>query len=42
MIKDLKKAGVRKAIKSSTGSLVRLEHFTYEDVAILWDQTFNK
>lgn len=40
MVKDLKNAGVRRAEKNGTGSLVVLEHLKYYQIAKLWAETF--
>lgn len=41
MIKDLKKAGVRKAVKEGVG-LVKLEHLKFYQVCNLWTETFGE
>lgn len=40
MVKDLKNAGIRRAEKNGTGSLVALEHLKYYQIAKLWAERF--
>lgn len=39
MIKELKQAGIRKAIKDGVG-IVKLEHLKFYQVCKLWAETF--
>lgn len=40
MIKDLKNAGIRRAEKDGSGTLVSLEHLKYYQIANIWQETF--